>query len=226
MALISLLRDDTVNLLCDNPIITKEELSAFERCIDMGDQLGRLLAGIESRSMQSEQRGFELGLQQGREQGYANEQARLAEHILTLSASYQQKINAAEIGDLVMAIVRKVAGEIGAPRFVSALVGNALRELNADHAVVVKIHPANETAVRNSLSLSSAPSVGDDSEQTETMSAVDKPPLIVTIQSDASLDEFDCIIETEFGDVLAGLAEQLASLENYVVAEIRDQSDR
>jgi type III secretion protein L len=102
-----------------------------------------------------------------------------------------------QIAALAFDIVRRVLNDFDDAELVERAARTALAEFRDAHAIVIKVHPAFETHMRNALA---------------DMLPVDGTLVPVTIESDPKLDRRSCILATDFAVVEASIDIQLAAI--------------
>ncbi|WP_458097122.1 FliH/SctL family protein [Roseomonas sp. WA12] len=128
------------------------------------------------------------GLRAGRAEGAAAATRLLAE----TAAATRAALSGAEplVAEALMLAVQRMLGEAPAAERVAAAAAEALRGLAARGEVTIRVSPGTVEAVAAAIA---------DSD-------------LVTVRADPSLGEADCVVETDFGHVEAGLPAQLRAL--------------
>jgi type III secretion protein L len=155
------------------------------------DQANEAVARLDAQLQGERERARESGRAQGRD-------AALAEFAASLSALRDARDRLgeqmrAQLGELAVGVVERIAPALGAERLVSTLVAEAVRQLAFEPSLIVRVHPAIADAIRGHLAQ-------------EGLGTGAAP---IEIVATPELGEFDCVIETEGGVVRAGLREQL-----------------
>ncbi|MDR2398451.1 MAG: flagellar assembly protein FliH [Spirochaetaceae bacterium] len=167
---------------------------------------------IETRLKEAEQEGLRLGKEAGFTEGKA-EVDRLINRIHTVLERAQDKRSAIlieteqQVVDLVLLIARKVVKIISeqTQEVVIANVKEALRKVKGRGDIIIRINTAD-------LQLTT--------EHTEDFIQTLEGGQGIQIQEDSSVDKGGCIIETDFGDIDARIASQLAELEAKILEMI------
>ncbi|WP_338664489.1 FliH/SctL family protein [Pararoseomonas sp. SCSIO 73927] len=128
------------------------------------------------------------GLRTGRAEGAAAATRLLAE----TAAATRAALTRAEpmLAEALITALRNILGEAPSAERVAAAAAHALRGLSAQGEVVLRVAPGAVEAVSAALA-------GADG---------------VTLRADPALGEADCVVETAFGHVEAGLPAQLRAL--------------
>jgi type III secretion protein L len=187
-----------VSLATDDPLIAAQDISAF-------DDVRALLAGIDAISLAAETRGYAKGLADGRAVAAAEHTTALM--ALDACAATARAALRAEAGDLAIAIIRRIAAEIGPAATVAGLAASAAADLAPDAPAQARVHPSAVAA---------------------TVARLGGQPQ-VTVVADAGLSPTDCVLITANGSIRAGLDTQLtvlaAALVPIVGNSIRDRVD-
>ncbi|MCL2215078.1 MAG: flagellar assembly protein FliH [Treponema sp.] len=155
----------------------------------------------------------EQGLLEGKQEGYAEGKAevdRLIERAQTVLERAQDKRGdilletEKEIVDLVLLISRKIIKVITENQrdVIIANVIEALRKVKAKGSVNIRLNLADAEYVTEHKH--------DFIKQLESVSTIN-------VMEDSSVDRGGCIIETDFGEIDARIASQLAELENRIL---------
>jgi flagellar biosynthesis/type III secretory pathway protein FliH len=135
------------------------------------------------------------GLLSGRIEGLAQ----MAADLLRVQAESRALLarDEARIADLACAVVARIAPRFDAAALVSALAVEAVREMQAEQYLQVRVHPDALARVE---------------AETGTMREAHPGLTQIQVVADADLDPFGCVLVSESGKIEAGLDEQLASL--------------
>ncbi|MDR2392627.1 MAG: flagellar assembly protein FliH [Treponema sp.] len=166
-------------------------------------------SAIENRRKEAEKEGLRLGQEAGFKDGKA-EVDRLIQRIQTVLERVQDKRSAIlieteqQIVDLVLLISRKVVKIISeqTQEVVIANVKEALRKVKGRGDVIIRVNTAD-------LQLTTE-HVNDFIQTLEGGQHIQ-------VLEDSSVDQGGCIIETDFGDIDARIASQLAELETKIL---------
>ncbi len=178
-------------LYSHSPVIKRTDVGHVQKSVELLDALEELKADLANR-MESEWESEKAKLVvKISEQSNAQLAARVAE----LETRYASETTALheKAGVLAVEIVRRIASECAMADAVAAIAEKTARDLSPNDPVVFLIHPDAEKTVRKRLS---------------------KMPLEYAIETDASLDEDACILETPRGKIDASLSTQLTALED------------
>lgn len=134
------------------------------------------------------------GLERGRAEGHAAGLADWTRALAALASARDALLEdmRAQVVELAVAVVDHIAPRIGAQVLLPALAAEAVQQLTAEPALLVKVHPSVVAPVRERI----------DSLEGAALPKTD-------VVEDDGLGEFDCVIETQGGLVCAGLSEQL-----------------
>lgn len=130
--------------------------------------------------------GYAEGLADARADAEAQAGARLFQ--IELAAARQRRIDEERVRTMALAIVRRIAGELGDSMVVSAIAARAIAELSPETRAVVHVPPSGLARARAAI------------------------PDVFEVAADPALGPTDCIIETAVGRTLAGLETQLAAI--------------
>jgi len=172
-------------------VIPAEALVALSQAQGIVDQANEAAARLDAELQFERERAREIGRAEGRQSAldqFAAMLAALQEARERLSGQMR-----AELGELAVGVVERIAPALGAERLVSTLVAEAVRQLAFEPTLLVRVHPDIAEAIRQHLA-------------NEGLGVGAAP---IEIVATPELGEFDCIIETEGGVVRAGLREQL-----------------
>jgi flagellar assembly protein FliH len=164
---------------------------------------------LETRRKEAEQEGLLLGKEAGFKEGKA-EVDRLIQRIQTVLERAQDKRSAIlieteqQIVDLVLLISRKVVKIISeqTQEVVIANAKEALRKVKGRGDVIIRVHTGD-------LQLAT--------EHIQDFIQTLEGGQHIQVQEDSSVDQGGCIIETDFGDIDARIASQLAELETKIL---------
>jgi type III secretion protein L len=172
--------------------IDADSLPVVGRAVDTLRHLETLRGELLRRGRQRLERARRDGLEQGREQAEREAAAKLAASLVAIDAALlrDRAEREARMVELVLAVVRRVAGELGDAAVIAALARRSLIDLDPDMPVRVRVHPSVAQAV--------AAGFGDGAG-----------PVVLEVLGDPAMEVLDCEIETEEGIVEAGLEVQL-----------------
>lgn len=195
MTLLAIHRSATLSLSTDDLLIDPDDIIACEAALDLLDQAQQLAATRQHEVQQALQLARAEGWEAGRTEALDTCAPRLLEG--WRQAALQARSDAETLRHALVLLgqqmVLRIAASIGAPDFVGALARDAVKSLVPDTHTVVRVHPDVAEAVRRHLA-SEAPDSGREH---------------LDVQTDATLDLFDCVVETAQGQLLASLSTQL-----------------
>lgn len=155
------------------------------------DQANEAMRNLDAELTAERERARQTGLDEGRNSALDQFTAAIAA-LRDARDQLAEKMRA-QISELAVGVVERIAPSIGADRLLPVLVGEAVRQLAFEPNLVVRVHPDVAEATRQRLA---AEGLSGGAATTEIVAA-------------SELGEFDCVIETEGGVVRAGLKEQL-----------------
>jgi len=207
MTFVALVRDPSVSLTTDQLVIRADDVQALNNAVDVGRRLTRLLEESEQQLASARQRAFDEGHAAGKEAGLLAARDEISAQLTAMAlAAHRQRIALqGSVARLAIQVVRKLAGEIGAPEMVAGLAQTAASDLLPGTSLTVRVHPSVADAV--SMRLGAA------------QSAHPGKTLHVEIRVDDALDPFDCTLDTACGTAIAGLEAQLKRLETALGGE-------
>ena len=197
MALLTLYHSGDVTLASDRIVYAPDELAHAGSMIEQAEALGRLTDAERERIDAAERAAHEAGAERGRAEGYEAALEHIAVKLVSLAkeAGEARERLRGQGAELALGIVRKIARDLGPADTVAALAASAARQLAPHEPVVLRVHPDVEEGVRERLAAIGGPTVGE-----------------IELAADPGLGPGDCTLETEFGQVRAGLELQLEVL--------------
>ncbi|QNA86391.1 hypothetical protein G4G27_22210 [Sphingomonas sp. So64.6b] len=190
MSYVVLHADAFTTAATDDPVVSAGDVDRF------GD-VAALLAGTAALRNTTEQavaaaraEGFEAGRAEGVRAGEDDVRAEWLR--LAVRDGEIRRERQAEIAQLALAVVRRIAGDVGAAEMVAGLAERATATIAPDDGATVRVAPAMVDIVR----------VRFDGRAG------------ILVEGDATLTNTDCIIETALGQVRAGLDVQLSAIEH------------
>lgn len=186
-------------------VIPATEIKAIQNVAELGCKLNLLLEEEQSRTEAAEQEGYKKGYQQGREDGLQQALDDMSARLTELAAlvDHRHRELRASVARIAVQIVRKIAAEVGAGEMVISLAETASQELVPSETLVVKVHPRNLEKVAEGLQLPSGATARHKH---------------LVVRADDTLDMYDCVLQAEYGSVIAGLEVQLEKLETVLKA--------
>lgn len=201
MTFVALVRDTSVSLATDEQVLAAADVQALASAVDMGRRLTQLLEQSEQAIASARQDAFEKGHAAGKAAGLLAARDDVAAELTSLAVEAQRQRMALQgsVARLAIQVVRKLAGEVGAPEMVAGLAQTAAADLLPGVSLTLRVYPSAVDAVRTRLDTARSASSGK--------------PLHVEVHADDTLNPFDCILDTACGTTIAGLDAQLARLE-------------
>ncbi|MEI8302342.1 MAG: hypothetical protein WCG13_03555 [Burkholderiales bacterium] len=205
MSRLTLFRSPEFSLVANRALIKRDEVSAVDETVDMLRRVTRLREALDTECDALRARA----LAEGRAQGLAEVRAEFAQAIAAATASAdlafarEQAAMQARVVHLAMAVVDRIAGQLGPVAVVGAIAARALEELEVSASVRVRVAAELVEPLRQAL-------------------AADHPRIQV-VPGDG-MGAFDCEIDTGGGLIEAGLPVQLAAV-RAALAEASEQVD-
>jgi len=205
MSRLTLFRSPEFSLVANRALIKRDEVSAVDETVDMLRRVTRLREALDTECDALRARA----LAEGRAQGLAEVRAEFAQAIAAATASAdlalarEQAAMQARVVHLAMAVVDRIAGQLGPVAVVGAIAARALEELEVSASVRVRVAAELVEPLRQALA-------ADHSR-------------IQVVPGDG-LGAFDCEIDTGGGLIEAGLPVQLAAV-RAALAEASEQVD-
>jgi len=205
MSRLTLFRSPEFSLVANRALIKRDEVSAVDETVDMLRRVTRLREALDTECDALRARA----LAEGRAQGLAEVRAEFAKAIAAATASAdlalvrEQAAMQARVVHLAMAVVDRIAGQLGPVAVVGAIAVRALEELEVSASVRVRVAAELVEPLRQAL-------------------AADHPRIQVV--PGEGLGAFDCEIDTGGGLIEAGLPGQLAAV-RAALAEASEQVD-
>jgi flagellar biosynthesis/type III secretory pathway protein FliH len=173
------------------------------------DKANQAVQALDAELAAERERAREAGLAEGRDTALGQFAAAIA--ALREARDQLAEKMRAQISELAVGVVERIAPSIGADRLVPVLVGEAVRQLAFEPNLVVRVHPDIAEATRLRLA---AEGLGVGIGGAAAAEIVAAP----------ELGPFDCIIETDGGVVRAGLKEQLEQVRVILAAAQRESA--
>ena len=196
MGYVALHRSSHTSLATDQVYLSAEELSSCESARALLHKLEQQLASRQSQ--------VDLAFKAACAEGYAAGRSAALEQVAPAFVSACERASvasAAEVDgmrsaiiELSVQVVQRVAKDLAEPDVLVALARRAVETLVPDQAVVLRVHPDLIEAVRAG------------------MACADSTAVRLEVRGDSSLGELDCVLDTPAGELLAGLATQLARI--------------
>ncbi|MBU6272118.1 MAG: hypothetical protein KGQ67_12500 [Betaproteobacteria bacterium] len=205
MSRLTLFRSPEFSLVADRALIKRDEVSAVDDTVGMLRRVARLREALDAECETLRARAAD----EGRAQGLAEVRAEFAAAVAAAAASadralaQEQAAMQARVVHLAMAVVDRIAGQLGPVAVVGGIAARALEELEPAASVRVRVAAELVEAVRQGL-------VGEHPR--------------VQVVAGEGLGAFDCEIDTGGGLIEAGLPVQLAAV-RAALAQASDRGD-
>lgn len=166
------------------------------------EQATQVLAGVRNQAEALRRRAYT----DGHEAGFAKAQADAVRHLLDAQRLARDFLNdrGAQVVELAVSIVERIAPDLGEERLVPALVSAALRELRTHHSVCVRVNSG---------------AVADATREMLAKQHRWDPTVDVAVLVDPQVGRFGCIVESSLGRMDMGLAAQLAKTRGALLAQ-------
>jgi len=162
-------------------------------------EAARLVEQTNALWLQAQQQAEDLretARREGYAQGGAEALAELGEALSTAVQRIREDLRGDDrrVAALALAVVRRIAPSLDAMTVVPDLVSDALASIDVERYLVVRVHPDVREAAAARLEHwhEAHPEVG-----------------ALRVIADESLERLDCVVESEMGQIRAGLADQL-----------------
>lgn len=195
MTMLAVYRGQNVSLASDRLLLSPDEVIVCESATQMLQRLQQLFSAQDARIQEAVSQARQTALDLGRAEALRTTACALVEGWEQTAARAHSDIAELRRAVIVLTqqVVRHIAPALGAGDLVSAMATRAVEEMLPSQAVVVRVHPNVEAAVRACLQA-----------QGRTLDA-----LMIEVRGDPLVGEFDCTLETPHGQLLAGLDSQL-----------------
>ena len=192
MSFLLLHADVAGTLLTDDPVVPRTEVAPLRDALTLLDAAGSARARAEAISEAAAAAARRDGQVAGEAQGLADAQAAIGAELLRLAeeAAAQEAAQRGDVVRLAMAVVRRIAGDLG-EELVAGLAEQAAAALAAESQATVRVHPSARDAVARRLAAHAR----------------------VRVEDDPALTATECVIETPLGRTIAGLEAQLGQIE-------------
>lgn len=189
-------------LLVDGPIIKAADWLALGEAQHLVDQAHGVLTSAEAEVGAAREQGHQQGHQQGRQQAldeFARSLASARELREKLSQEHERLVI-----DLATSMLMHIAPSLGADKLVPALATEALRVAVSRQRITVRVSPAALEAT----------------SKTAAAWPRGQGQISIDVVADDTLGDFGCVVETEVGEIRAGLEEQLAVLHHALHSDV------
>ncbi len=210
MTFVALIGDSSVSLATDELVLKAEDVQALTHAVDAGHRLTLLLEESEERLALTRLAAFDEGHAAGKAAGLLAARDDVAAELTAMAreAHRQRMALQGSVARLAIQVVRKLAGEVGAPEMVAGLAHTAASDLLPGAALTLWVHSSVVDTVRARLDAARSAHSGN--------------PLHVEIRADDALGLFDCTLDTACGTTIAGLDAQLKRLEAALGGELEN----
>jgi type III secretion protein L len=193
MTRLALFRSPDFTLVADRPIIKADQVSALDDAVGMLRRTAALRESLDAECAAIRERAREEGRQQGLAQGRQQAAQAIGKALAALDQRLERERaeTQARVVQLALAVVERIAGELGPAAVVAAIAGRVLAEIDPPRAVRVRVNAALAEAVRRQLGAGSGR---------------------VQVVGSEVLGPFDCELDTDQGRIEAGLPLQLEAI--------------
>lgn len=214
MTFIAFLRDPAITLTTDQLVIAANEVQPMNNIVDMAIMLTEYQQKKDQQLKDAAVKAYEKSYADGMAAGIKAGEIKTATELTRMVAiAHTQRLDLQKsVAKLAIQVVNKVAGEIGAPKMVTGLAQTAASDLVAGTSIKLWVHSSVVKQVSKCLKSSN--------------SIVQGKSLHIDIRSNDNIDPFDCILDTDFGQIVASLDDQLKRLENVLSAGLATEVDR
>ncbi len=197
MALITFINNERLTMGSSQLVYGPEEINSLYSVIEQAELLQDIFSTEIEKTEAACKAGYEAGYEEGQTEGYEAALEHIAVKLVVLakeasSARDELEESAAKIA---LKIVEKIAGEVGTKEMIAALAQSAAKDMVSREPVVLRVHPENFEYMKR-----------------EGIRRDQPASRIVEVVSDPGLSQMDCVLETEFGQIKAGLQTQLKVL--------------
>jgi len=174
----------------DARVIPAQAWLPLRRVQELVDQANHAVESLAAELAEERRRARDAGLDEGRRTALDQ----FGSSLVALQRAREQlgEQMRAQVAELAVGIVERIAPALGAQRLIPELVAEAVHQLALEPNLIVRVHPDVADATRHRV----------------TTPAVGGAPSIEVVAT-PELGEFDCLIEAEGGVVRAGFKEQL-----------------
>jgi flagellar biosynthesis/type III secretory pathway protein FliH len=203
MALITFLNSERLTVATRKTVFEPGEIDSLTSVLDQAERLQTLYNEEEKRIEDAAASGHDAGFEEGQGKGYEAALQHIAVKlvVLTKEANATRASLEHDTANLAIKIVERIASELGPQKTIAALAKTAASDLVQKEPIVLRVHPANLAYMKE--------------EVVDTESPYAR---IVEVLADTTLSEDDCVLETEFGQINAGLQTQLSVLREKLYA--------
>lgn len=209
MSFVAIHRTADTSLATTRWHLTGDEVTACESAVELLERLQQLNDRRSAELDAAVSRSHEAGYAAGRDEALNTIAPCLIE-------SWQQCADKARLQSQTLRqavvllsrdVVQRIASAMAPADVVAALALRATQDMLAPQAVIVRVHPDLEEAVRKQLEASG-----------RSMDALE-------VRADPALDLLACDLDTPQGRLIAGLQTQLDNLVRVLVADASDMND-
>ncbi|MGY4397510.1 type III secretion protein L [Sphingomonas sp. UYAg733] len=174
----------------DDPVVSAGDIDRFRDVTALLSGAVALRSATEEAVAAARAEGFDAGRAEGLRAG--DDDVRAEWLRLAMRDGEIRRERQAEIAQLALAVVRRIAGDVGAAELVAGLAERATATIAPDDGATVRVAPAMLDIVRARFDGRAG----------------------ILVEGDAALADTDCIIETALGQMRAGLEVQLRAIEH------------
>lgn len=181
----------------------------YSRLLEAGELLAAARGRADAIRAEAEE-AYETRRREGYEDGVMEGRMEQAEKMMETAMQAVEYIENIEetLVKVVTSAVRKIIGELDERERIVRVVRTALVSVRSQQKVLIRVCPADESAVREALAAMIASAPGGVS--------------FLDVSADPRMKPGDCILESELGVVDAGLETQLRALENALAGKIKE----
>ena len=167
-------------------VVPQQDVPVLAHAIDLLTHVEQTCADAEEAARA---KGYEQGLAEGRRK--AGEELAAAHLELLRAADAEREHNRASLGELALAIIQRIAEDLGDAETVASLAMRAARDALTQGPLKIHVHPDHVPMVTRRVAQLEAP---------------------ITVQADDQLGFGGCRLESALGEIEAGLDIQLTAL--------------
>jgi len=203
MSIITFLNNDKVTLASSKIVYSEEDVGNIDSLVTKANELTQLLDKEKIRIEQAELAGHDAGYEKGQAKGYDTALEHIAIKLITLAREAEETRDRLEqsAGELALKIVRRIASDLGPEHTLASLAATAAKELVPREAVTLRVSVANLEKVREAV-----------------LAIPSRSHRIADIAGDPTLQDDECVLDTEFGQIKADLETQLRVYEEHFYA--------
>ena len=169
---------------------------------DVTEAINNLHTQAESEVDGIRRAAYQAGLTAARRRYEAEKMAKLVrfhQHRNALLSKLEDRV-----GELALTALNRIAPQLDAEKLLTAFVAEAIEAAQAEHFLLIRVHPESEAAVTAAV---------------RAMSKSNLTMCPLEVETDASIDPLSCVVESELGAVKTGWTEQLAAMRDALERE-------